>query len=192
MRKRASLALYGNVKMIRGYCERCKSTAFVLDGKMACCNISTQQKPKKIERMIPTSQFRKKPSKRLQEILLEKFNWSCAYCERLFGSYTSYKGREKKVKLHWDHRIPWKYDQNNNDENFLTSCSSCNLWKHSKIFADLDEVKLYVHQKWEEVQNTEISQWKSKESWTSNQEKSQSIESVSEQGAEQSSKLEAP
>ena len=169
------LGLYGNCKLVRGYCYRCRGTAFVLDGKLACCGWKFQDEPKKVMRMAGTGDKRKSPGKRVRNRLLQQYEWSCAYCERRFGSYVQYHGKDTKVTLHWDHQVPFKYNQDNSADNFLPACRFCNLWKHAKIFQTIDEVRIYMHGKWMEHDKEEASRWKSNVSNSENKEKQKNV-----------------
>lgn len=161
MKKVTHSALYGNTKLIRSYCKRCRRMAFVLDGLIQCCDTPVYRTAKRVIRMTLATQVRKKPSKKQQDELLEQYRWSCAYCERAFGSYAKYGNEVRKIRINWDHKVPWIYNQNNHDENFLPACQCCNAWKSSKIFANIDEVRLFVHQKWMDYGEEGNSQWKS-------------------------------
>ena len=54
-----------------------------------------------------------------------------------------------KLKVHWDHKIPYSYAQDNRDINFVASCSVCNLMKHDRMFETLDEAREYLQTRWE-------------------------------------------
>ena len=140
---------YGNVQIPRIYCRKCQSWSFVLEGKRQCCNRPTETAIVKIKRMTNTEAIRRKPPKHLQEVLLLKFQECCAYCERGFGTWVHYHERPTKLRLEWDHQLPFAYLQSNPQENFLPACHVCNRWKSSLMFQTLEEVKVYVTTKWE-------------------------------------------
>ena len=127
------IALYGSVKVRRSYCEECKEWAMVnKEGLKQCCD-----KPLLTE---PTQKKRKE--------LLEQFNNSCCYCGKRFGSTVSYNGKERLVRVAWDHVIPFSYSYNNEGTNFLPACSFCNQWKSNLMFQTLEEVQILVNNKW--------------------------------------------
>jgi|SRR3990167_1459633 len=147
---RVVLGLYGNVKIPRVYCKQCKRWALVVGGKRQCCGRQIIVAPVTAKRMSSPPVVRKQPKQAERKRLLELFQDACAYCEKTFDSWTAYHGRPKRVRLNWDHQVPWVYSQNNRKENFLPACRFCNSWKGSLIFRTIEEVKIYVHQKWED------------------------------------------
>ena len=93
--------------------------------------------------------------------LREKQNNKCFWCGNEIGS-TILKQKKgeyipRELKTHIDHIIPYSYCKNNNFENLCLSCSICNLWKHSKVFIDPDDCKLYLRHKWDKaIKNNQI------------------------------------
>lgn len=147
---RATLALYGNVQIPRGYCPRCKTWAFIIQGIRQCCDIKIDIEIIKRKRMSSHHEKRRTPRKRDRERLLKEFQDACAYCERSFNRFVRYHGELNRTRLTWDHSVPWIHSQDNRGQNFLPACQFCNGWKSSLIFKTLEEVKVYVAQKWEE------------------------------------------
>lgn len=145
---RCHIALYGNVKIPRKYCYRCRGPALIVDGEFQCCGREVEVNTKRTRRLSDCSNVKKKPTAHSQKVLLERFDNSCAYCERRFGKIVLIGRNVKKLQLVWDHQLPWSYSRNNSEDNFLPACHLCNGWKSDRIFKDIDEVKLYVHQKW--------------------------------------------
>ena len=144
------LSLYGNTKLLRGFCKRCRRWAIVLDGLKQCCDKPVDVFVQKKRRMTPAELCRRLPPFRHRKRLLEVYDNRCAYCEQQLGAWVQYHERLLKLRLHWDHNTPWSYSQDNHYENFLPSCHVCNLWKSDRIFQTLDEVRVYVSQKWQE------------------------------------------
>lgn len=155
---KSHIAIYGTLKVRRMFCRSCKCwTIIAKDGKKICCNKPYMGEPKEFKRMIEAVRIRRGPSERVKKILFEKFDYSCCYCGRRFGSYVSFSGIFKKVKVNWDHKIPFSYSYNNAGENFLPACNFCNGWKSSKIFQTMEEAKLYVNNRWEETKAVNAS-----------------------------------
>lgn len=142
------MGLYGNVSMPREWCERCQGFAFVLDGHLACCGCASVEPPRRFKRMSIPEFIRKQPSAVAQQRLLEEFGFSCAYCERPFGSQYMKDGKLLTLRLNWDHHVPYAYSANNNDENFLPACNVCNAWKSALVFQTVDEARVYLVNKW--------------------------------------------
>jgi 5-methylcytosine-specific restriction endonuclease McrA len=143
------VAVYGNKKLVRIYCPDCDCWTLVLKGIKLCCDEESDAMPDKFKVMISAARIRKKPGRKAKKNLLEQFNYSCVYCERRFDTFVEMAGKMHRIRLNWDHQIPFSYSYNNNSENFLPACNFCNGWKSNRIFQTIDEVKVYVNQKWE-------------------------------------------
>ena len=144
------LAVYGNVQIPRIFCHRCQRWALILKGVRQCCEDKTEVTITKRKRISQTYGLRKRPRKKDRERLLREFHDACAYCERTFNRFVHYHGKLDRTKLTRDHQVPWIYSQDNRGQNFLPACQFCNAWKSSFVFKTLEEVKIYVGQKWEE------------------------------------------
>lgn len=147
---RQHLAFYGNVAIPRVYCPECRQWALVLRGLRQCCDTAVTANPTKLKRISPPDEVRRLPKHKQAERLLDLWDHRCAYCLRTFGTWTTLHGRLLKVRLNWDHCVPWAFSQNNEGSNFLPACATCNGWKGSLVFQTLDEVRLYVYGKWQE------------------------------------------
>ena len=105
--------------------------------------------PKSYKRETKPEQLRYLPKKADRDAQLAEQKYARFYCAHGFG--TSILRRNKtgtartiKVKLHWDHYIPFSYSQDNRSRNFVAACAQCNLLKHSRIFQSADEARLYL------------------------------------------------
>jgi hypothetical protein len=87
--------------------------------------------------------------------ILEAQNYRCLYCDISLDGYVFYRGQERRVKLTWDHMVPYSHTLNNHARNFAATCQFCNSWKSSLIFKSVDEVRLYVAAKWEAQREAE-------------------------------------
>jgi hypothetical protein len=144
-------AYYGNVKMDRLYCERCKAYTFIIDGESACCDEpaeNLQSKPFKV--IIPPRPKRMVPTQYEKEAILESQEGKCFYCELEFGQvvWDNRKKKARVLKINWDHFTPFAYSLNNNANNFVASCNICNSLKSSKVFETIDEARLYLRKRW--------------------------------------------
>lgn len=145
MLRKLETALYGNIAIPRAYCSDCESMAFVLDGKMACCDKRVGPvQPKKIKRVIEPELVRRIPTGADRNKILEAQNNSCFYCERRFGSRIIYKNKERILSLRWDHIVPWVFSQNNRPENFIAACQICNGVKLARMFDSVEDLRIYV------------------------------------------------
>ena len=142
------IALYGNVAIERGYCKKCKSTAFIKEGKFVCCdNPATIAIPDKYHRVSEPPLGRKRPPKAEQERILTEQEYSCFYCGVAFGSHHRRSGKPITIKIEWDHRLPYILTRNNETGNFVAACHVCNGLKSDKVFQDVEEAQIYLAHK---------------------------------------------
>lgn len=147
------VGIYGNAAIVKEWCQKCKRMAFVLEGVMACCDraATTLEIPECQRREMVAEQRRLTPSKRHRETQMELQKERCFYCDLKFGDYvtrrTVMKTRLICLRVHWDHRTPYSYSQNNKSDNFVAACHVCNLIKHAKCFETVEEARAYVQKK---------------------------------------------
>jgi 5-methylcytosine-specific restriction endonuclease McrA len=144
------VGLYGNVLITKSWCESCNCYAFVIGGKLQCCDSKRSAIPQLLKRETMPEQIRKRPSLPMRKHIMELQNYSCFYCLREFGTKIVFKSKVVTLRLHWDHVAPWSYLQNNQTENFVASCHLCNLWKSSTVFQTIDEAQIFLILKWKE------------------------------------------
>ena len=97
--------------------------------------------------MIEPEQQRKTPAKKVQEELLQKQDGRCLYCSRMFGTYVPDLKNPVhlvRLKIHWDHMVPYSYQQNNSGTNFAACCHQCNLLKGALVFPSIEEASVYL------------------------------------------------
>ena len=143
------IALYGNVAIPRAYCPECERYAFVLDGELACCGTPYVFEARQTRRLSVCPQDRKSLPKQQQEGILRQQDHRCLYCNRRFGSTVYIKGRPRGIRVHWDHQVPFALTQDNRITNIAAACQYCNRWKSSAVFRSVEDIQVYVHQKWE-------------------------------------------
>lgn len=151
----AHMAFFGNVAIPRGYCEDCERQAFIIDGKLQCCDKRTSEVIDGAQRVSEPDYHRCGPSLTDRIKILRRQDDRCLYCERRFGSQTWYKGKLIILRVNYDHVLPFEYGRDNSLGNFVAACHVCNNWKSSKIFTYLEEIQVYVAAKWERV-NTDV------------------------------------
>lgn len=142
------LTQYGNVTLLRAMCPVCKRMALVLDGNMACCDlhVSNDGKIKQVRMSVPPN-GRRTPSKKEAMKILKYQEHRCLYCELRFGSTVYRCGKPCRLRVNWDHLIPYVYSQNNQVSNFAAACQICNHMKSSYIFQTLEEARIHVNAK---------------------------------------------
>lgn len=152
MVKDLHLALYGSKGLYRGYCTRCERYALILDGYIQCCDdhVEIDGECSTQKRMSSPTDKRGTASAKFRKQQLQEQDYRCIYCEQAFGSIVLYKRKVTSLQVRWDHRLPFAYSQDNQNSNFVAACQYCNGWKSSLIFQTIEEVRIYVQQKWEE------------------------------------------
>lgn len=149
--KNRHVALYGNVKIPRRYCSRCKCWSLVVDGVRNCCGYSTVEdfKDAKTVRMSNSPHQRKKPTPSEAKKILDLQERKCFYCEQELETWVTRYGQPIRLNLNFDHVEPFAFSQNNYPYNFVAACHVCNGWKSSKMFQSIDVAKDYLTRKWE-------------------------------------------
>ena len=144
-------ALYGNVAVDRAFCPECQQEAFVVKGRMACCDLVVNKrlaKKKPIERMSQPERKRRQPTVEEKMAILSDQNHRCFWCNTPFSGVAVRIGRrsQKIVKLLpcWDHVEPFEWSYNNSPLNFVAACSICNGIKSSKMFPSLEETRDHI------------------------------------------------
>ena len=135
-------AVYGQVKMKRAKCSRCKGWSLIVDNQLLCCGQAVD-KAKGFKVMIPPRKKRRKPSKKLQKKILEKQENKCLYCSREFSIPYWYKNKVHYTKLCWDHLVPFSYSRRNKS-NWVAACNICNNIKGSKMFDTVEDLFYYI------------------------------------------------
>lgn len=138
------IALYGNVSMLRGWCDSCQSWALVVDGLSACCGEEVESSSDVIKRMTHPEACRKLLKSEERRAILESQDYRCIYCEKRFDSEVERHGKIVRLRVHWDHQIPFSYSQNNTVTNIAAACQICNLMKGALIFKDIEEARIHI------------------------------------------------
>jgi len=144
------LGLYGSIKIPKSYCQKCLCYSFVIEGKIACCGADCHPMPLFFKRESFPPYERRALSKEEKTRKLIMQGYRCFWCRRAFWSIVKLRKREIKLKIHWDHLIPWVYNQNNQIDNYVAACHICNLWKQAMVFSSIEAGKVYLGGKWDE------------------------------------------
>ena len=147
MKHKVGIALYGNIGIERGFCRACKSYAFIRNGCLVCCGAPVNAEPKKFYRECEAPQHRKTPPPAEKRRILEEQENCCFYCGLSFDDHNYRHGLPVKLKLNWDHQLPYSYSQNNKIANFVAACHICNKYKSDKVFQTMEEAQVYLQSK---------------------------------------------
>ena len=139
------VGLYGNIAIQKAYCHDCQCAAFIIDGRHACCGEVFDGNPTKYKRECSPEPRKRKPSPKECAEVIDLQENRCIYCDMQFGGYALRDGRAIRLKVVFDHFVPYSYTQNNYLYNFVASCHICNGIKNDKCFHSLDEAKIYIN-----------------------------------------------
>lgn len=143
-RKKSYVGLYGNVSLQKAFCLNCQSFSFVLDDVLACCGIPPSLPPNCYKRESQPHVKRRLPPLRHRQAKHAEQEGRCFYCDRTLGSYVFRGGRTVKLRIHWDHQVPFAYSQNNAGHNFVASCHVCNGIKSDRLFQTVEEARVFI------------------------------------------------
>src|SRR5689334_5374392 len=121
----AYISLYGSVAVVKEFCPSCRRHAFVIDSQLQCCGRLSREVPQAMKREVTAEMRRRKPASKTLEALLIEQDYRCAYCERRLGSLVYRRNKPVKLRIHWDHAVPFAYSQNNRAENLVAACHVC-------------------------------------------------------------------
>lgn len=147
-----NLALYGNVGIIRAFCQECQRTALVVEGIRQCCDQILNEEVNGTERIIEPEAIKRQPNTREKIVILHRQHDRCLYCDRRLGSLIWYKGKRVTLRVNYDHVLPFEYARDNSLGNFVAACHVCNHWKSNKLFNCLEEIQVYVTEKWQRAE----------------------------------------
>jgi|SRR3982750_2717634 len=153
---KAHIALFGTVALRRMFCGPCGCYSLIRrDGTFCCCDkkLTGEVEFRGIKRVVEPEQVRRRPSALDRQKILEAQNNCCLYCERRFGSWVLRRKKEVRLRLHWDHMVPFSYQQNNSAANFAAACHLCNQHKHAMVFTTLEQARIYLLAKLEKESN---------------------------------------
>lgn len=151
------IALYGTTPIQRAFCSVCASYAFVIDGKLQCCErpYAAPAKEDQLVRFSESERKRKKPPPWWKKKTIAEQRGRCFYCGRRFGTVLIRKNKETTLGVHWDHVEAWCFAHDNRLFNFVASCSLCNLFKSNKSFYSIESIRDYLMARWS-VEEIEI------------------------------------
>lgn len=150
MKKQGHTALYGNIAIPRGYCSECDGYAFIIDGRLQCCDKRIEMLPEKVLRVSDCPIGRRGPSRKSQKAILEQQDHRCFYCSRRFGQTVWRNSRSIRLVINWDHVNPYVYSLDNRSQNFVAACHVCNGIKSSLLFGGVDEARTHITEKWKD------------------------------------------
>lgn len=151
MARKVVKSLYGKIALLKGYCKHCGKLAFIIQEELQCCGRPLGVMPihERIKRESETDLKRGAIPAKLKREILEQQDNKCIFCDSSFGSLAWNDKRKKyiKLKIHYDHFVPWVYSGDNSGPNISASCHICNSLKSDNHFYDLISAKEYLNAK---------------------------------------------
>jgi len=142
--------IYGNIILYEFICKNCREKNLVGDINDCCSSCGTPLSEVKItEKKVIVSTKRRSLTPKQKKELIEKQDNRCFWCGRDFGTMIVKKDKVQKLKIVFDHLIPFSYLQANPKENFVASCRTCNSFKSSFVFDDINACKEYLKKRWD-------------------------------------------
>lgn len=149
-KKRLVKSLYGKIALYRAKCNKCKTMAIVIDGKLQCCDSPIEAAETCInKRMTETQAEREHISIKIKREVLKQQENKCIYCERVFGEsyWDDLETRYKVLKPVYDHFLPVAYAQDNKIYNIVAACNECNSIKSSHVYNNMEEARVDIMNK---------------------------------------------
>lgn len=87
---------------------------------------------------------RRKPPHAYRAALLEAQGHRCLYCGHPFGSTVWGDKGSERLKLNWDHFVPYRVLLSNPAENWIAACHLCNQIKRDREFDSLEEAQTFI------------------------------------------------
>ena len=136
------IAEFGSTRIKRAFCKYCDQYALVIDGELQCCDrpCGEEKPPKRIKKMS-LADGRRGLSLRSRRDILREQDYRCLYCNQTFGDTVRRKSRRLRLRIEFDHAIPFAFCADTKAENMVAACHVCNGIKSSRIYGSLDEAR---------------------------------------------------
>lgn len=144
------VAFYGNVKIEKAWCRDCDGYAFVVDELLVCCGVRVTGLPTYTKREAEPDTRRQNLPDSVKRDKLDEQHHRCFYCDRSFGLIVHRRGKSMRLRVHYDHMVPYSYSYNSDGDNFVAACHVCNTLKHDFVFNTLEEAQLFLFNRWRE------------------------------------------
>lgn|ERR1700694_1437086 len=103
---------------------------------------------------------RRRPPAQLRRQVLSTQGNRCLYCDNSFGTVVRRRGRpEVRLRLAWDHYVPYAYLRRNPTGNWVAACHVCNTLKRALLITlpldsidaplTLQQARDYLRHAWE-------------------------------------------
>ena len=139
------IAQYRGININVAFCEKCGGEFFVMDGEMQCCGAKYDFHGIEIKNIVTGKARRKTVCPSDKQRLIESQQGRCYYCERKFGYYFVRNNNVRRSTIQIDHYVPFSFNQSNNKENYVASCSLCNSLKSNMVFPNIYDLRRHIY-----------------------------------------------
>ncbi len=140
-------AVFGNTIIPKGFCVICHAESFIQDDKFLCCGSESGEITNKFKSVCEAEAKRQTPNHYKKKEILQNQSYRCLYCNKSFGGFVKRGRKLIKLRIQWDHFIPYSFGYNNHNENFVASCQICNSLKSDFVFGSVEEAQIYLQNK---------------------------------------------
>lgn len=141
--------IYGSVTMFRHKCPVCRNDILSNDDTFEC-DCGHEGGNKKVQKTtieVITGRRGIIPA-RIKRQLNKKQGGKCYWCNRRFGTLYYKDKTIKSLRRHYDHKVPFSYEQRNRKKNWCIACNICNLFKSNFLFKKETECVTFLSKKW--------------------------------------------
>lgn len=93
---------------------------------------------------------RRRPTDRMRRTVLERQRNRCMYCDNPFDWLVRRRGDLVRLKLQWDHFVPYAFSGANPGDNWVAACHVCNNIKGPQMFDTIAEAQQFIRPRWAE------------------------------------------
>lgn len=142
---------YGSEILLRGDCSVCQGQAFLLDGRLQCCDaVPSDLTLVGSKRESLGASKRGRISVREREAMMTAQRYSCYWCGYTFWSlYTRDGGKLRALTPQVDHNIPFSFSSDSHPANLVMACLICNHLKSNKMFETERDAQQFLLAAWE-------------------------------------------
>jgi len=142
--------VYGNIVLYEIKCKLCKEKNLVGDPYGCCPSCNKPFKEEKINKTeIIVGSKRMRPKKATKKRIKDEQDGHCYWCGRLFGEIYEKNNKIMRLRINYDHKIPFSFCKSNHEDNFVGACNVCNTFKSSMVFDDEKICRDYLLRKWD-------------------------------------------
>lgn len=138
----------GNATLFRVACPNCRAINLSGENIILCveCKMKFEAKTDRVRVLINKKQRNRIKAATKRRIIEQQKN-RCFWCGTNLNGYYILRGRMNKTRTHFDHVVPFVYQQNDSEENLVASCNICNGIKSCLVFESNEACRHYILKK---------------------------------------------